>query len=277
METSVFKYMDREISFKKEDGSVMVNATEMARPFDKTPKDWLRTDQSDRLITALASRQKCHLTDLVKVINGGINNGTWMHEDVALLFAQWLSPDFYLWCNDRIKELMRVGMTAMPQTVEAMLANPDLIIGLATQLKEERQRSEALAQDVVQLGARTLEQEKALEAAAPKVLFADAVTTSQNSILIRELAKLISQNGIEIGERRLFNWLRENEYLCRTGESRNLPTQRSVELGLMEIKKTTRIAPNGTVFTDSTPKITGKGCIYFINKFLKNECDRSHK
>jgi phage antirepressor YoqD-like protein len=269
METSVFKYLGREISFRKEGDSVMVNATEMARLFDKTPKDWLRTDQSERLITALASRQKCHLTDLVKVINGGLNNGTWMHEDVALLFAQWLSPDFYLWCNDRIKELLKVGMTALPQTVEAMLANPDLIIGLATQLKEERQRAEMLANDVVQLGVKTLEQEKALEAAAPKVLFADTVTASADSILIGELAKIICQKGIEIGEKRLFAWMRNNGYLCsRPGEYYNRPAQRYIEQGLFEIKKGSVMHSNGTVLVTTTPMVTGKGQLYFVNKFL---------
>jgi hypothetical protein len=179
METPVFIYKGYEISFQREDGSVMVNATEMAKAFDKRPADWLRTEQSERLLNAMAASQKCVPADLVKVINGGGNYGTWMHEDVALLFAQWLSPEFYIWCNDRIKELLKVGMTAMPQTVEAMLADPDLVIGLATQLKEERRRVEVLAQDVAQLGANTLEQETALEAAAPKVLFANCVQGSE--------------------------------------------------------------------------------------------------
>lgn len=268
METPVFIYKGYEISFQKEDGSVMVNATEMAKAFDKRPADWLRTEQSERLLNAMAASQKCVPADLVRVINGGGNYGTWMHEDAALLFAQWLSPEFYIWCNDRIKELLKVGMTALPQTVEAMLANPDLIIGLATQLKEERQRAEMLANDVVQLGAKTLEQEKALEAAAPKVLFADTVTASKNSILVRELATILCQRGVDIGEKRLFAWMREHEYLCSRGESRNLPTQRATEMGLITIKESTRVAPNGTVFVDLTPKITGKGQTYFVEKFL---------
>lgn len=277
METSVFKYLDREISFKKEDGSIMVNATEMARPFNKRPVDWLRLPSALGFLSTLREVRFPHLTQaessgLIVTERGnfsdGREQGTWMHEDVALEFARWLSPEFAIWCNDRIKELMKVGMTALPQTVEAMLANPDLIIGLATQLKEERQRAEMLANDVVQLGAKTLEQEKALEAAAPKVLFADTVTASKNSILVRELATILCQRGVDIGEKRLFAWMREHEYLCSRGESRNLPTQRATEMGLITIKESTRVAPNGTVFVDLTPKITGKGQTYFVEKFL---------
>jgi anti-repressor protein len=152
---------------------------------------------------------------------------------------------------------------------EALLKNDDYILGRAFEIS--RRRMVELERSVAVLELKTTEQQTALRELKPKGLFADAVAASQNSILIRELAKLISQNGIEIGEKRLFDWLRENEYLCSRGESRNLPTQRSMELGLMEIKRTTRIAPNGTIFTDSTTKVTGKGQLYFVNKFLFNK------
>ena len=152
---------------------------------------------------------------------------------------------------------------------EALLRNDDYILGRAFEIS--RRRMVELERAVAVLELKTTEQQTALRELKPKGLFADAVAASQNSILIRELAKLISQNGIEIGERRLFDWLRDNEYLCSRGESRNLPTQRSMEQGLMEIKRTTRIAPNGTIFTDSTPKVTGKGQLYFVNKFLFNK------
>ena len=101
----------------------------------------------------------------------------------------------------------------------------------------------------------------------PKALFADAVATSNDSILIGQLAKLIKQNGYDIGPVRLFTWLREHEYLCSKGENYNLPTQKSMNLKLMEIKKRTVNHPDGSVRTTQTPKITGKGQIYFVNKF----------
>lgn len=106
------------------------------------------------------------------------------------------------------------------------------------------------------------------EADAPKVLFADAVAASHTSILIGDLAKLIRQNGIEVGQNRLFQWLRDNGYLCSTGERYNLPTQKSMELKLFEVKETTISNPDGSIRITRTTKVTGKGQAYFVNKFL---------
>lgn len=102
----------------------------------------------------------------------------------------------------------------------------------------------------------------------PKEIFADAVASSHTSILIGELAKLLKQNGINTGQRRLFAWLRDNGYLIKSGSSKNMPTQKSMELGLLEIKEGSYIDGNGANITTKTPKITGKGQQYFINKFL---------
>ena len=103
----------------------------------------------------------------------------------------------------------------------------------------------------------------------PKALFADAVSASQSSILIGELAKLLKQNGVDVGQNRLFNYLRDNGYLVkRHGSDRNMPTQKSMELGLFEIKEHNHINSNGVNVTTKTPKVTGKGQQYFINKFL---------
>tara|TARA_B100000809_G_scaffold208347_1_gene210973 strand:- start:414 stop:881 length:468 start_codon:yes stop_codon:yes gene_type:complete len=113
----------------------------------------------------------------------------------------------------------------------------------------------------------TLEQQIQLD--RPKVIFADAVNSSTTSILVGELAKLISQNGYDIGQNRLFAWLRENGYLIRKkGETFNLPTQRSMDMELMEIKKRTINNADGSIRTTRTTKVTGKGQQYFINKFL---------
>lgn len=189
--------------------------------------------------------------------------------DVLLQSSSPNVKPFRKWVTSKVLPSIRNhGAYMTPQKIEEVLANPDLIIGLATQLKEERRRVETLTQDVVQLGARTIEQEKALEAAAPKVLFADSVTASESSILVGELAKILKQNGIEIGQNRLFEWLRNNEYLCTRGESKNLPTQRAMELKLFEIKKTSITQPDGTVFVTSTTKVTPKGQMYFVNQFL---------
>lgn len=104
----------------------------------------------------------------------------------------------------------------------------------------------------------------------PKVLFADAVTASRTSILVGELAKILKQNGVEIGQNRLFQWLRDNDYLIkRKGNDWNMPTQKSMELGLFEIKERTINNPDGSIDVKKTPKVTGKGQQYFINKFLE--------
>lgn len=102
----------------------------------------------------------------------------------------------------------------------------------------------------------------------PKEIFADAVSASNTSILIGELAKLLKQNGIETGQRRLFIWMRDNGYLIKSGSSKNMPTQKSMELGLLEIKEGSYINGAGVNVTTKTPKVTGKGQQYFINKFL---------
>ena len=107
-----------------------------------------------------------------------------------------------------------------------------------------------------------------LEEYKPKAIFADAVSASKSSILVRELAKILQQNGVAIGQNRLFAWLRNNGYLCCYGERYNMPTQRSMEMSLFEIKETTINNPDGSIRVSRTVKVTGKGQQYFINKFL---------
>ena len=109
-----------------------------------------------------------------------------------------------------------------------------------------------------------------LKAQAPKVLFAEAVESSVTSIPVGDLAKLIKQNGVDIGQNRLFSWLRMNDYLIKSGDSKNMPTQKSMDLGLFEVKISTFYRPDGTVDISKTPKVTGKGQTYLINKFLSS-------
>lgn len=141
-------------------------------------------------------------------------------------------------------------------TLEKALTSPDFLIQLATQLKEEQAQRKAL--------------EVQIEADKPKTIFADAVSVSKTSILVGELAKLLKQNGIEIGQNRLFAWLREKGYLIsRKGTDYNMPTQKSMELKLFEIKENSITHSDGHTSITKTPKVTGKGQIYFINIFLK--------
>lgn len=111
-------------------------------------------------------------------------------------------------------------------------------------------------------------QQRQIEAMKPKALFADAVATSDRSCLVAELAKILQQNGVNIGQNRLFAWLREHGYLGTRGEYYNQPTQHAMGMGLFEIKKTSITKPDGSVLVSSTTKVTGRGQVYFVNKFL---------
>ena len=253
----VYDYKGSKISFAN-GKNVMVNATEMAKSFDKRPAKWLELPSTKEFLAALTAIRKSD-TALIQTNSGGINGGggTWMHEDVALEFARWLSPSFAIWCNDRIKELLKYGMTATQPTLDEMVNNPDLVIRMATQLKQEREEKARLE----------AENKRIIEETAPAVTFTQAVSGSASSCLIGELAKLIDQNGYPMGEKRLFKWLRENGYLGTKGERYNIPNQRYIEQGLFELKKGTRSGSNGVLHTTITTKVTGKGQIYFVNKF----------
>ncbi|MCF2705838.1 phage antirepressor [Arcanobacterium haemolyticum] len=164
--------------------------------------------------------------------------------------------EFERWVFDEvIPSIRKHGAYMTPAAIEKTLSDPDFIIRLATDLKQER--------------ARVAELEAAREADAPKVLFADAVAASKTSILVGQLAKILTQNGYEIGQNRLFIWLRQHGFLGkRKGEDWNMPLQEYVERGLFEIKESTHQQPDGVVRITRTPKVTGKGQQYFLNKFL---------
>lgn len=136
---------------------------------------------------------------------------------------------------------------------------------------QENLSDEELLAKAILVANKTIEEKnKQIETMTPKVVFADAVSVSQTSILVGELAKLITQNGTtKIGANRLFEWMRENGYLIKSGSSKNMPTQRYVEQGLFEIKESILAMPDGATRTTKTTKVTGKGQIYFVNKFLR--------
>lgn len=137
--------------------------------------------------------------------------------------------------------------------------------------QEQMTDEELLSRALLMAQSKIEEKNKQIQRMKPKELFADAVSASKSSILVGDLAKLLKQNGYDIGQRRLFEWLRQNGYLIKTGSSRNLPTQKSMELSLFEIKETTVTHADGHITVNKTPKVTGKGQVYFVNKFLKEE------
>ena len=163
-------------------------------------------------------------------------------------FRRWVTSEV-------LPSIRKHGAYMTDQTLEQALTSPDFLIQLATQLKEEKEQRKRLEAKV--------EQDK------PKVLFADSVSASKSSILVGELAKILKQNGVDTGQFRLFAWLRENGYLIkREGSDYNMPTQKSAEMGLFEVKQTIITHSDGHITTNKTPKVTGKGQVYFVNKFM---------
>lgn len=169
----------------------------------------------------------------------------------AKKFKRWVT-------NEVIPSIRKHGAYMTPETLEAAILNPDTMIKLCTALKDEQEKRKALEQQI--------------ESQKPAVLFTGAVETSKTSILIGELAKMLKQNGVNIGQNRLFAWMREKGYLIkRKGTDYNMPTQRSMDMGLFEIKETAINNPDGSIKISKTPKVTGKSQVYFINLFLNKE------
>lgn len=165
------------------------------------------------------------------------------------------AKQFKHWVTGEVLPTIRKhGGYLTQEKMEEALLNPDVLIKLATQLKEEREaRKQA---------------EQMIEAQKPKVIFAEAVSTSKDGILVGMLAKLLHQNGVKIGQNRLFQWLRDKGYLMKRGVDKNMPTQRSKELGLFDVKERVVGNPDGSIRLTRTPVVTGKGQVYFVQKFL---------
>ena len=212
--SKVFAYDGQNVTFEKKGGIVMVNATEMAKPFKKVAKDWLRTKQTNEFIHSLSVVRHISPTELVVKSQGGTVQGTWMHEDVAIEFARWLAPEFAIWCNDRIKELLTVGMTATQPTLEAMLNNPDLVIGLATKLKQQREENARLVEANRKSQAVIAQQSEKILKDAPKVSYFEAFMRAAHgskSVGIREVVK---QAHIK-SEKKFITWMLDRRILFR--------------------------------------------------------------
>ena len=164
----------------------------------------------------------------------------------AKKFKRWVTSEV-------IPAIRKHGGYLTAEKVEEALLNPDVLIRLATELKDEREARRALESKVAK--------------DAPKVMFAQAVEQAENSILVGDLAKLIKQNGTDIGQKRLFERLRADGYLGTRGENYNMPTQRAMEMQLFRISERTINNPDGSVRLTRTVKVTGKGQVYFINRY----------
>ncbi|KXB63340.1 phage antirepressor protein [Leptotrichia wadei] len=193
-----------------------------------------------------------------KIFVSGQNREMWFLTEDGFyeVCMQSTKPNAKIFKKEVKKILKTIRKTGMYVTDE-LLNNPDLAIKAFTRLKEEQEKRMRL--------------EKEIEEQAPAVAFANSLTVSKDCILVRELSKILKQNGIDVGETRLFEWLRQNGYLIsKVGSDWNLPTQKSMNLGLFVIKEGTRMSTTEGSKITKTPKVTGKGQQYFLNKFLKN-------
>jgi anti-repressor protein len=168
-------------------------------------------------------------------------------------------------CGEVLPSIRKHGMYATDVTIKNILEDPDNFIQMMQAYQRERKERMAAQQEVERLEAQEIENK-------PKVVYADAVAGSRSACLIGELAKMIAQNGYAIGEKRLFQWLRDNHYLCSYGERFNQPYQQYIEQGLFTMKQSV-FSVDGEMRTRNTTKVTGKGQVYFINKFLGNQAD----
>lgn len=246
---SILPYNGTNITFDFSNGDVMVNLTDVAKAFpEKNLSTIVNSKEIKQYVERLAAIKNFIASDLLKVENGV---GTWAHQKVALRVAQKLSPDFSIWVDTKLEELLTSGVATVSDDDETILH--------AMQVLQKRVEERQKALD---------EAKSKIVSDAPKVAFANAIITSNTSCLIGELAKLIAQNGVSIGQNRLFEWMRENGYIGKRGENRNIPNQKYIEQGLFELKKGVRSGNDGVIHTIITTKVTGKGQAYFINKFL---------
>jgi anti-repressor protein len=208
------------------------------------------TDEEDRLKSMVSDGNQDKETILINesglyslILSSKLPN--------AKKFKRWVTSEV-------LPSISRHGAYMTSETIEQALLNPDTLIKLATELKTEREKR--------------FELQKQAEKDKPKVIFAEAVSTAKTSILIGELAKILKQNGVDTGEKRLFEWLRTNGYLIRRkGTDYNAPTQKSMEMRLFEVKETAVSHSDGHTTINKTTKVTGKGQQYFINEFLSKK------
>lgn len=235
-ETSkTFSYNGNEVLFDIKD-DVMVNATQLAKIYGKRPNDYLSLPATNQLINAITRKYGIAENQLVRTERGGIAPGTWMHRLIVVDFCQWLDIDLKLWCTEKLDELMRYGMTATQPTLEQIINNPDLVISLATQLKNEREEKARLEQEKKRLEDKTARQE-------PLVSFAEAAFKAEGKVDIGQAAKILN---LGFGRNTLFKKLKEVGVFFK---DRNEPKQKYIDAGYFEM---TLLPP---IHRDSHPDI----------------------
>lgn len=251
--TFTYSYKGSEIAFISGQ-RVMVNATQMAKSFDKRPTDWLKNQSSIEFLNELSKVRKSTLADLVQVTRGGNNSGTWMNEDAALEFARWLSPAFAIWCNDRIKELLRINVVTAPHDDEAIL--------YAMQVKNKR--CEEFRAAKVMLERQNTYLLNKIKAQAPKVKYVDDVLHSVNTYTSTQMAKEL---GL-IEAKRLHSLLKEKGVMFRQSGQWML-TAKYCSKGYTKSRTTTYTRSDGSQITNTITVWTELGRAFLHKAFTK--------
>lgn len=231
--------------------NLMVNATQMAAPFGKLPSDFLKTQRTKEFISELATMKKIIVTDLVRVINGGNNRGTWMHEDVAMEFARWLSPKFAIWCNDRIKELLTQGVATVVDD-DAVIARSVAI--LQHRLAEKQRQLEFQQRETDMMRQNVQAQENVIRTLQPKADYYDEVLCSDTTYTFTQMAGDLHFRSVHS----LMKALREHGIVYKQS-GQWIPSARH-NIGISFANRTTRfVRKDGTVGTSTYTVVTEAG------------------
>lgn len=248
---SVYSYKGSQISFEN-GNNVMINATQMARPFGKQPIFWLNNQSTTDYLNELSKLRNLSLADLVQVTKGGNNAGTWMHEDVALEFARWLNPAFAIWCNDRIKELLKTGVTTV--------SNDDEVIAQAMSVLQKRLETSRQEKMMLEQQNNLLNNE--IKTQAPKVKYVDEVLQSVNTYTSTQMAK---ECGLREAEQ-LHKLLRDKGIMFRQSGQWMLTAKYS-EKGYTKPRTSTYTRSDGSQGTNTITVWTEKGRAYLHTIF----------
>lgn len=247
-----FNYEGTPVSFAKGENT-MVNATEMAKPFGKVAKDWLKNQSAQDFITSLSAVRRILPSELVVSRKGGTEQGTWMHEDVAIEFARWLSPKFAIWCNDRIKELARDGV--------AVINDDDAVIAHAIQVLQKRLDAKTQQVQILQGENQHLQLEN--KALAPKAQYTDEVLQSTSTVTFTEAAKELNFRSATA----LINRLLNDRVIYRQS-GRLLPTAKYSGKGFFTSRTHRFYHTDGTPDASVMTVVTQKGRAFLYNYFF---------
>lgn len=270
----IFSYNGNNVRMRKMNGYILVCLTDFAKPFpDKNLSTIINSKELTDYVGRLSEIKNFSSLDLLQVTKGnhsdGREQGTWAHQKVAIRVAQKLSTDFAIWVDDKIEELLTTGSTSIKPQYNVPQSFSEALQLAANQAKQIEEQQKLIEQ-------KEEENRAIIEETKPAVVFTECVKNAPTNILVRDLAKLITQNGYTIGEYRLYDWLVENKYLIRHkrwSKSKNkylfdyTPTQRAAEMYLFFVTENAITQGGNPTFIKHTCYVTGKGQVYFLNKF----------